>query len=376
MWETGDRERMFLASMILEGKTDSPVVEEWARNVKPASNWQEVSGGRSLMEKGRLIGEILGPVNHVRRPQDLFPDWFFEELPNARSGAQEENIFLEELLRILQTRPPIWIRFHARNARRLLRELQDEGLDVRPCARLNTAASIHARINVNTIACYRRGQFEIQDLSSQAVAWVCSPQAQETWWDVCAGGGGKALHLADLMKGRGEVWASDVRAPALAEVRRRAKKCGLKNIVTQLLQQGPQGLKCKPDGAGGQKGFDGVLVDAPCSGMGTWRRNPDARWRAQPDDIARWSQKQGELLNDCADRVRPGGTLVYSVCSITHAETLRVVDAFLQSHPAFTLSPIRHPLTDKPTQGTVWIWPQMENSDAMFIARFQKETFA
>jgi len=372
MWENSDRERMFLASLILEGKADSTVAEEWARTVKPRGNWRQQGENRSLAEKSHLIGETLGPANHVRRPQDLFPDWFFDELPRVHDDVRKENVFLEELLRTLQTRPPIWIRFQEENAQGLLRELQNEGLAVRPCTSLNTAASIHSKINMNTVACYRRGQFEIQDLASQAVALVCAPRAPQAWWDVCAGGGGKSLHLAALMQGRGEVWASDVRDPSLAEVRRRAKKCGLKNIVTQFLKQGPQGLKCKSDGTSGKKQFDGVLVDAPCSGTGTWRRNPDARWRVHPDDIGRWSKRQGGLLNDCSGRLRPGGMLIYSVCSITRTETVQVVDAFLKSHPEFTLAPTRHPLTNELTRGMFWIWPQTANSDAMFIARFQK----
>ena len=112
-----------------------------------------------------------------------------------------------------------------------------------------------------------------------------------------------------------------------------------------------------------------MLVDAPCSAIGTWRRNPDARWLIDRQAIPRLADLQGQILRAAAAGVRPGGTLVYSVCTLTPAETLGVIRPFLEAHPAFRLDPFPHPLDGSPTDGTVLIWPQDADTDAMFIAR-------
>jgi 16S rRNA (cytosine967-C5)-methyltransferase len=202
---------------------------------------------------------------------------------------------------------------------------------------------------------------EIQDLASQAVGLVCDPDPGERWWDACAGAGGKALHLASLMGGKGLVVATDVQARRLKETVRRARRSPFRNITTK-----------EWDGrhvAGKARSFDGVLVDAPCSAIGTWRRNPDARWSLESQAIARLGELQVELLHAASAGVKPGGTLVYSVCTLTPAETTGVVQNFLAAHPGFQLDPFPHPLGDGTTDGTLLIWPQDQDTDAMFIAR-------
>jgi 16S rRNA (cytosine967-C5)-methyltransferase len=115
--------------------------------------------------------------------------------------------------------------------------------------------------------------------------------------------------------------------------------------------------------------FDGVIVDAPSSGVGTWRRHPDARWTVTADQIPEFAARQAELLDMASSRIRPGGTLVYTVPTLTRAETTGVVDTFLQAHPGFQLHPFRHPLEDTTTGGTVLIWPHLHDCDGRFIAR-------
>jgi 16S rRNA (cytosine967-C5)-methyltransferase len=115
--------------------------------------------------------------------------------------------------------------------------------------------------------------------------------------------------------------------------------------------------------------FDGVLVDAPCSALGTWRRNPDARWTLDRQAIPRLAELQAQLLRAAAAGVKPGGTLVYSVCTLTPAETTGVVRPFLAERPEFQLDPFPHPLSGAPTDGTMLIWPQESDNDAMFVAR-------
>jgi len=126
--------------------------------------------------------------------------------------------------------------------------------------------------------------------------------------------------------------------------------------------------------AGKPGSFDGVLVDAPCSALGTWRRNPDARWTLDKDAIPRLAEVQVQLLRAAAAGVRPGGTLVYSVCTLTPAETHQVIRPFLAERPEFKLDPFPHPLAGTPTDGTCLLWPQESDNDAMFIARMVRSS--
>jgi 16S rRNA (cytosine967-C5)-methyltransferase len=163
------------------------------------------------------------------------------------------------------------------------------------------------------------------------------------------------------MKGKGLVVATDVHELRLKEAARRARRSPFRNLTT------------KPwDGkhvVGKPGSYHGVLVDAPCSAVGTWRRNPDARWSLDAAAVGRLAEVQARLIRAAAAGVRPGGTLVYSVCTLTLPETQGVIKAFLADKPEFQLDPFPHPLTIAPTDGTLMIWPQESDTDAMFIAR-------
>jgi 16S rRNA (cytosine967-C5)-methyltransferase len=266
-----------------------------------------------------------------------------------------------ELLQTLQARPPLWVRAQGADEQATWKELNETGIKPWVHRKLHRAAKIDSESDIYHLPAFERGDLEIQDLASQAVALACDPDPGDRWWDACAGAGGKALHLAGLMKGKGLVVATDVHAIKLKEAVRRARRSPFRNLTTKAW-----------DGrhvAGKSGSFDGVLVDAPCSAIGTWRRNPDARWLLDRQAIPRLADLQGQILRAAAPGVRPGGTLVYSVCTLTPAETLGVIRPFLEAHPAFRLDPFPHPLGGSPTDGTVLIWPQDADSDAMFIAR-------
>src|SRR5262249_46991235 len=153
--------------------------------------------------------------------------------------------------------------------------------------------------------------------------------------------------------------ATDAHEARLKETVRRARRSPFRNITTKTW-----------DGkhvAGKPRSFDGVVVDAPCSGIGTWRRNPDARWSLDPDAVDRLAETQVRLLRAASAGVKTGGTFVYSVCTVTPAETSAVVRNFLEAQPDFQLDPFANPLNDSQTDGTLVVWPQEADSDAMFI---------
>lgn len=289
----------------------------------------------------------------------LVPPWFLSELvPCPRP--------FRELLGWLQRRPPVWLRVQRGARDPLVRELQAADFPARPHPRLMHALDLgRPPRDLRPLPAYREGRVEVQDLASQAIGQVCSPRVGQRWWDACAGGGGKTLHLAGLMEGKGSVLATDVRRAKLEELRRRARRAGLCNIrVRPWSGEAPDPR---------QAAFDGVLVDVPCSGSGTWRRNPDARWRIEPETLDELVALQGRLLAAAAQAVRPGGALVYATCSLLARENEGQIAAFLAARSDFSLEPFEHPLKGEPcATGMLQIWPWDGDCDAMFVARLRR----
>jgi 16S rRNA (cytosine967-C5)-methyltransferase len=194
---------------------------------------------------------------------------------------------------------------------------------------------------------------------------LCSPLPGETWWDACAGEGGKTLHLADLMANKGVVWATDRNARRLDTLKRRAARAQLFNYRTALWD-GSAKLPTKTK-------FDGILVDAPCSGVGTWQRNPHARWATSPGDVRELAATQLALLGHVAGSLKPGGRLVYSVCTLTRSETAAVADAFAAARPELEPHPLPIAATGAPDPSRVTLWPQEINANGMFIAAWKRK---
>jgi 16S rRNA (cytosine967-C5)-methyltransferase len=354
-------EARLLWSVLLDSMRIHAVCRVWGQvlGIEPsrllalgdAPNWPARAEGFRRMLGGRPV---------TADPWRLFPDWLREHLPLPPGGASTKTRYME-LLQVLQTRPPLWVRSQASDSATVWSELKTAG--VRPWVhrRLKSAARLDPDVDVYHLAPFTRGELEIQDLASQAVGLACDPDSGERWWDVCAGAGGKALQLASLMGGKGVVVATDVNPAKLKEAVRRARRSPFRNLTTKAW-----------DGrhvAGKPGSFDGVLVDAPCSAIGTWRRNPDARWTTDRRAIQRLAQLQNQILSVANAGVRVGGTLVYSVCTLTPSETTTVVKSFLDANPAFRLDPFPNPITGAETPGTLTIWPQEADTDAMFIAR-------
>jgi 16S rRNA (cytosine967-C5)-methyltransferase len=210
---------------------------------------------------------------------------------------------------------------------------------------------------------FRSGRLIVQDLASQAIGIVCDPDPGERWWDVRGEGDGglPALHVAALMGGKGVVVCTFETERRRHETALRLRRSAFHNITTKTWDgHHPIG---KP------ASFDGVLLDAAGSGVGSWRRHPDARWTVTADEIPEFATRQARALEVVSSRVRPGGSLVYTVSTLTRAETIGVVDSFLQAHPGFQLQPFPHPLEDTTTGGTLQVWPHLHDCDGRFIAR-------
>jgi 16S rRNA (cytosine967-C5)-methyltransferase len=266
-------------------------------------------------------------------------------------------------IRVLQREPNIWLRAWTGQGRDLAEKLGNCSARYEqafPDALLYTGSQDLFRTHA-----FQAGEFELQDISSQAVGWMCSPKPGEVWWDACAGEGGKTLHLADLMDNKGLVWATDRAEWRLRQLKRRAARAQLFNYRAAVWNSGGK-LPTKTK-------FDGVLVDAPCSGLGTWQRNPQARWTTTPQDVEELSVIQLNLLKDVASAVKPGGRLVYSVCTLTRSETSQVARAFTEQFQEFQPLDLKNPFaSEAPPRHRQWFWPQDCEGNGMFVAAWQR----
>ena len=275
-------------------------------------------------------------------------------------------------VRALQREPTLWIRVRADHEASLQARFAGGDLGPLKPGPLPQCYSYEGKVDLFRLKEFQAGQFEIQDVASQAVGHLCDPQPGELWWDTCAGEGGKTLHLADRMGGRGLIYASDRADWRLDRLRLRAARAECFNYRATHWDGG-----VKPPT---QSLFDGVLVDAPCSGLGTWGRNPHARWTTTLSDVTELAAIQLSLLQNAAPAVKLGGKLVYAVCTLTRAETVDVAEAFAREHPDFEPVPLQNPFeapaspsdTAAPTGNQVTLWPQQTGGNGMYVAAWKR----
>jgi 16S rRNA (cytosine967-C5)-methyltransferase len=263
-------------------------------------------------------------------------------------------------IRAIQSEPALWLRARPGAAERLIELLGD----ARP-GPLPDSVRYEGREDLFRTEMFHAGEFEVQDIASQAVGLMCDPQPGETWWDACAGEGGKTLHFSDLMQNSGLIWSSDRADWRLKRLKLRAARAKAFNYRAAAWDGGPH-LPTKTM-------FDGVLVDAPCSGVGTWQRNPHSRWTTTENDVRELAAVQSRLLDHAAKSVKPGGRLLYAVCTLTDAETTAVAREFERTHPAFRALGRKNPLCpDDSARVQTWLWPQTFGGNGMFVAAWEK----
>ncbi len=311
------------------------------RDLKAALPSQWAALPPTIAEKSQALG--------VDAP--LLPPWF-------RSHC--EAAFDEPNLSVLHSRAPLWLRLQTEDGQAVLNELTARGWAWRRSEMLPAAVEVLSEADVTQTDGFKRGLVEIQDIGSQSIVESIGVRPGERWLDVCAGAGGKTLQLAFSLGGSGRVDATDPRPSALDELHERAHRARIANIST---------LRSAPTvGA-----YDGVLVDAPCSGSGTWRRAPHLKWTTSEADLRSAADLQLEILNRASPCVRPGGVLVYATCSLSVKENDQVVASFLEANPAFSVVRPERLLKGVETAagGLLWL-PAANNSDGYFVAKLRR----
>jgi 16S rRNA (cytosine967-C5)-methyltransferase len=285
----------------------------------------------------------------------IAPVWLVERLAASGIVGPEAEALLG--------RAPLDIRVNSLKADRATIELPAAG------EALPTAQGLRLPFGtqVDQWDAYRDGLLEVQDCGSQLACEAVGARAGETVIDLCAGAGGKTLALAAAMANAGTLIAADTDRGRLSRLGPRAERAGALVAGTMLLDPGRE-----LDALTAWRGkADAVLVDAPCSGSGTWRRNPEARWRLAPPDFERFVSTQARLLEIASELVRPGGRFVYVVCSLFDAEGADQIASFLAARPGWRADPPQLPL-GTPRGTGIRLTPFHDGTDGFFIARLEK----
>src|SRR6185312_14045665 len=256
-----------------------------------------------------------------------------------RLTAERGRDDAEKLLAAMNRRAPLTARANRlKNTRdELIAILADDGIEAEPSPLAPDGVELRTHVNAYGLRAFQDGRFELQDAGSQAIAELTAPPPRGVVVDACAGAGGKTLALGALLGNRGRLTAFDPSEPKLEELRTRARRAGLTNVRALVVDE-----KLPIDEELALIGrADRVLCDVPCSGLGTLRRNPEARWRLQPSDLDELPPLQRAILERYAPLVAPGGRLVYATCTVDAAENDAVVDAFAAAHPEFVAVPAK-----------------------------------
>ena len=295
------------------------------------------------------------------------PDWLCERLL-----AQMDEAELIALVKAMNQPAPLDLRVNTLKTQRpaLLARLAEEGIagEETPLSPLGIRLRDKPALAKN--AAFLDGSFEVQDEGSQLLGLLLEPKRGEMVVDFCAGAGGKTLLLGALMKSTGRLYAFDVSDKRLVNLKPRLARSGLSNVHPARIEH-ERDMKVKR--LAGK--VDRVLVDAPCSGLGTLRRNPDLKWRQGPEAVAELTQKQASILAAAASLLKPGGRLVYATCTLLAEENEAIVSAFLAAHPDFALLPASELLARQgiTVEGEMLhLLPHRHQTDGFFAAALER----
>lgn len=295
-----------------------------------------------------------------------FPQWMVERFVRQYGMADTEK-----LLQYYNQPAPLWIRTNTLKISReaLKTQLEQEGLVVSESRYTPEGLQIHSAVNLHQLKAFQQGLFTVQDESSMLVALAAEPDKDMRILDVCSAPGGKSTHMAQLMKNTGSIYACDIHKHRLELIEENCKRLGITNIKT--VEQDGTVLTRR-----WQEPFDVIVCDVPCSGLGVLGRRADARWSKESEDIAGLCGIQKRILEEAAQLVVPGGTLIYSTCTITPEENQDMVEQFLARHPEYEADDTITDCwlnMDKETNGYVQFLPFADDMDGFFIARMVRK---
>lgn len=357
----------------------------WLRARVPEENGRRLALAAMLLLQGRSVRELqpycrseedvrwletlrqAAPPDALVQQADL-PPWMVDRL---LTGATPEAVLA--LGRALQAPAPLDLRVNTLLTTRdaALAALRKEGLAAEPTPWSPTGIRIQGRPAIQRLPLFVEGQVEVQDEGSQLLGYLVAPRRRDMVADFCAGAGGKALMLGALMHNQGRVYAFDVSERRLNNLKPRLKRSGLSNLTPVLISSETDQRVRRLAGK-----MDRVLVDAPCSGLGTLRRNPDLKLRQNEASVRELVAKQAAILRAAATLVKPGGRLVYATCSLLPEENDEQADRFAAVHPEMTAVPCGELLAAQQVPLKMGerfrLWPQEHGTDGFFAAVWER----
>jgi 16S rRNA (cytosine967-C5)-methyltransferase len=387
--KSGARDRALIAELVYAVLRRKPTLEAIAASHPAPAG---VSRARQLALLGllQLQGWSLRQLDAVtRKPEqtwltevhaasDVKPDSLAQalDLPEwlaAMLQPQYDEASLRALMRSLNAPAPLDLRVNLLKAERdaVQARLAADGIVADLCALAPTGLRLRGKPALNKHPLFLDGSIEVQDEGSQLLGLLLQPRRGEMVVDFCAGAGGKTLQLGALMRSTGRLYALDISEKRLAKLKPRMARAGLSNVhpicISGENDQRVRRLAGK---------IDRVLVDAPCSGLGTLRRNPDLKWRQSAQSVEELTQKQTAILAAAARLLKPGGRLVYATCSLLDAENVRIADAFAATHPEFVRRSAQEILAAQGialnTGDDLRLRPDLHGTDGFYAAVFER----
>lgn len=301
--------------------------------------------------------------------QANLPQWLYDKL--VAQFGQEEAL---RLAAVLNTPAPLDLRVNSLKADRdeVIAKLAQAPIVAEPMPYAPLGLRVHKKPALQNLELFKEGAIEVQDEGSQVLAQILGARRGEMVVDFCAGAGGKTLALGALMRNTGRLYAFDVSEKRLAKLKPRMARSGLSNVHPVLIAHERDAKVKRLAGK-----IDRVLVDAPCSGLGTLRRNPDVKWRQQPQAVAEMQEKQASILDGAARLLKNGGRLVYATCSLLNEENDFIVEQFLSTHPDFELVPMNQVLAEQKIplemDNYLKLLPHKHQTDGFFAAVMERK---
>ncbi|HUQ74027.1 MAG TPA: RsmB/NOP family class I SAM-dependent RNA methyltransferase [Burkholderiales bacterium] len=376
--ELGQKERGFIAESTFAVLRRRRSLEAATASTEPrallAGALLRVLGISARALEGLVAEDLLRRIRTAR--SDAMPDAVRAELPDWLWLKLETAHGRDEAMRMAQgllNAATLDLRVNLARAAReeVLARLANDGIEAVATPYSPAGVRLAGKPAINHHPLFADGLIEVQDEGSQILAWLLAPRRGEMIADYCAGAGGKTLALAMLMRGAGRIYAMDVSAKRLSALAARAARAQVSNIHSIALASDNDARAKRLAGK-----LERVLVDAPCSGFGTLRRNPDLKWRHAAGAVSELSQKQMRILASASRLVKPGGRLLYATCSVLREENEEIVDAFQSAHADFKpLSCARILAAHRieiDTGERLRLWPHVHGTDGFFAAAFER----
>jgi 16S rRNA (cytosine967-C5)-methyltransferase len=361
--------------LFLDGVPDYAAISE---TVNIAKN---VYGGKVGNFVNAVLRELVREKKNISYPEkehdlityisvkDSFPKWLVERWIKVFGFT-----YAEKLCQSLNQVPPFTIRVNSLKTTRfeLIERLQNRGIELIPCKYSLDGITILSKCDPASIPEFDLGLFTVQDEAAQLVSFLLDPKPGDRILDACSAPGGKTTHIAELIRNKGEVVALDINKSRLRLVKLQAKRLGIE-IIKTVLADSSAGNGTKEF----ELSFDRVLVDAPCSGLGTLKRNPDAKWRKTERDILELSEIQFKILSEVSKMVKPRGVIVYAVCTLMPEENERLCERFLRENTEFKIDTCIKSIfpfdsTLLKGRGFFVSDPVLYNMDGFFAVRFKR----